>query len=321
MAMKINGITNRMGLVTRRLLLLGFAGILLSGCSPTPGSAPASLQSSNNPLKVMSFNIRYGTANDGPNHWNNRKDLVVKTIRQFDPDLLGLQEALDFQIDYIQQLIPGYVLIGVGRDDGKRKGEHSCILYRSDRLDSTESGTFWFSDTPEVPGSKSWGNSITRICTWTRLVDRSTGKGFYYFNLHLDHISQPSRQRSAILLAERMANRSHRDEPCILSGDFNVGESNPVIAYLTGQSGLDNSPVTPYPLADSFRKVHPDEKQVGSFNEFKGVPDGDKIDYIFISPEWDALAAEIVRTSVDGRYPSDHFPVTAVLSFKSADHK
>lgn len=261
----------------------------------------------------MSFNIRYGTANDGPDHWNNRKTFVTETIRQFGPDLLGLQEALDFQIDFIQQTIPGYASIGVGRDDGKRKGEHSCILYRSDRFEATDSNTFWFSDTPEVPGSKSWGNSITRICTWARFVDRSTGKGFYYYNLHLDHISQPSRQRSAIFLAERMASRSHPDDPCILSGDFNVGETNPVITYLTGHTPLETSSQTPYPLADSFRKVYPDEKQVGTFNSFKGTQDEDKIDYIFISPEWDVLAAEIVRTSYNGRFPSDHFPVTATV--------
>lgn len=269
----------------------------------------------------MSFNIRYGTAPDGPNHWNNRKDMVVETIRTFGPDLLGLQEALDFQIDYIQQSIPGYALIGVGRDDGKRKGEHSCILFRTDRFDAPESGTFWFSDTPEVPGSTSWGNSITRVCSWARLVDRSSGKGFYYFNLHLDHISQPSRQRSAILLAERMANRSHPELPCILSGDFNVGESNPVVAYLTGKSGLENSPKTPYPLVDSFRKIHPDEKQVCTTNQFKEVRDGAKIDYIFTSPEFQPLASEIVRTSFDGRFPSDHFPVTALLRPRPADDK
>jgi len=269
----------------------------------------------------MTFNIRYGTANDGPDHWNNRKTIVFETIRQFGPDILGLQEALDFQIDQIRQAVPGYTLIGVGRDDGKRKGEHSCILFRTDRFDAPESGTFWFSDTPEVPGSKSWGNTITRICSWARLVDRSSGKGFYHFNLHLDHISQPSRQRSAILLAERMANRSHPDLPCILTGDFNVGESNPVIAYLTGRSGLDNSPKNPFPLADSFRKAHPDEKIVGSFNQFKGVLDGDKIDYILISPKIQALAAEIVRTSFESRFPSDHFPVTALLQPWPADPK
>jgi endonuclease/exonuclease/phosphatase family metal-dependent hydrolase len=269
----------------------------------------------------MSFNIRYGTADDGPDHWNNRKMMVFETIRQFGPDILGLQEALDFQIDQIRQAVPGYTLIGVGRDDGKRKGEHSCILYRTDRFDAPESGTFWFSDTPEVPGSKSWGNSITRICSWARLVDRNSGKGFYYFNLHLDHISQPSRQRSAILLSERMANRSHSAEPCILTGDFNVGESNSVIAYLTGRSGLDNSPKTPYPLADSFRKIHPDQKEVGTFNQFKGIRDGDKIDYIFISPEIEVLSAQIVQAAFNGRFPSDHFPVTALLRLWPASGK
>ncbi len=311
--MKIEHAGKRWGWITRRFLLLVILCLCIQGCSPAPSDAPSSLQPPAADLKVMTFNIRYGTAPDGPNHWNNRKEMVADTIRTFGPDLLGLQEALDIQIDYLLQSLPGYALIGVGRDDGKRKGEHSCILYRTDRFDAPESGTFWFSDTPEVPGSKSWGNSITRICSWARLVDHTTRKGLYFFNLHLDHISQPSRQRSAILLAERMANRSHPDLPCILTGDFNVGESNPVIAYLTGQSGLDNSPINPHPLADSFRRVRPDEQNVCSFNQFKGVLDGDKIDYILISPEIRASASEIVRTSYNGRFPSDHFPVTAIL--------
>jgi endonuclease/exonuclease/phosphatase family metal-dependent hydrolase len=319
--MKIELTGYRLGRITRRLLVLAILCLCVQGCSPVPSAAPSALQPPAGDLKVMTFNIRYGTAPDGPNRWDNRKDLVVETLRTFGPDLLGLQEALDIQLYYLLGVFPGYAHIGVGRDDGEHKGEHSSILYRRDRFDAPESGTFWFSDTPEVPGSKSWGNSITRICTWARMVDRNSGKGFYYFNLHLDHISQPSRQRSAILLAERMANRSHPDLPCILSGDFNVGESNPVIAYLTGRSGLDNSPKTPYPLADSFRLVNPDQKDVCTTNQFKGVSDGDKIDYILISPEFQALASEIVRTSFNGRFPSDHFPVTAVLRLGPADGK
>jgi endonuclease/exonuclease/phosphatase family metal-dependent hydrolase len=300
-------------MISRRCCIIAILGLCLLGCTSTPSASPEALKPSTGTLKVMSFNIRYGNAADGPNHWNNRKTMVADTIRTFGPDLFGMQEALDFQIDFLLGSLPGYTVIGVGRDDGKRKGEHSCIFYRTDRFEASESGTFWFSDTPEVPGSKSWGNSITRICTWARLVDRKSGKGIYYFNLHLDHISQPSRQKSAILLAQRMADRSHRDEPCILSGDFNVGESNPVIAYLTGKAPLETSAKSPLPLADSFRKVHPDEKQVCTFNEFKGVLDGDKIDYIFISPGLEALSAEIIRTSAQGRYPSDHFPITAEL--------
>jgi endonuclease/exonuclease/phosphatase family metal-dependent hydrolase len=126
-------------------------------------------------LNVMTFNIRYGTANDGANHWKNRKEMVCDVLRKYRSDLVGVQEALRFQLDYIREEVPGYALIGVGREDGKTKGEYSAILYRSKRLEVNESGTFWLSDTPEIPGSITWGNACTRICTWGRFVDRKTG--------------------------------------------------------------------------------------------------------------------------------------------------
>ena len=128
------------------------------------------------PLTVMSFNVRYGDANDGENRWAARREALFDTIRRQDADLVGLQEALDFQIDEIVGAVSIYAVIGVGRDDGVAEGEYAAILFRKDRLHVADAGTFWFSDTPDVPGSKSWGNNITRICTWARLVDRD-GRG------------------------------------------------------------------------------------------------------------------------------------------------
>ena len=165
----------------------------------------------------MSFNIRYGTAKDGENHWTERREMLLDVIREQDADIVGLQEALASQIDEIVAAVPIYAVVGVGRDDAARAGEFSAILFRKDRLRVAEAGTFWFSDTPSVPGSKSWGNNITRISTWARFVDRD-GRGFYHFNLHLDHESQPSRERSTVLLKQRIdgarggegAGRRHR---------------------------------------------------------------------------------------------------------------
>jgi endonuclease/exonuclease/phosphatase family metal-dependent hydrolase len=258
------------------------------------------------PLNVMTFNIRYGTARDGENGWANRREFLFDVVREQNADVIGLQEALAFQIDEILAAVPGYAVVGVGRDDAARAGEFSAILFKKDRLRVAEAGTFWFSDTPSVPASKSWGNNITRICTWARLVD-ADGRGFYHFNLHLDHESQPSRERSTVLLKQRIDARGFPTEPVIVTGDFNVGERNPALLSLIGGNGD-----TAAAFVDTFRARHPDATAVGTFTGFKlDATSGDKIDYVLVQPGTDVLAADIVRTSRDGRYPSDHFPVVA----------
>ncbi len=187
----------------------------------------------------------------------------------------------------------------MGRDDGGAKGEYSAILFRRDRFRVAEAGTFWFSDTPAVPGSKSWGNNITRICTWARFVD-DDGRGFFHFNVHLDHQSQPSREHSTVLLRSRIDARSIPADPVIITGDFNAGEDNPALATLRG------------PFVDTFRIDRPDEQNAGTFTGFKfGNTTGDKIDYVLVEPGTEVMSAEIVRFSRNERYPSDHFPVVA----------
>jgi endonuclease/exonuclease/phosphatase family metal-dependent hydrolase len=218
------------------------------------------------PIDVMSFNIRYGTANDGENRWANRRGFLIDLLKEHDADLIGLQEALDSQVRELLDDLPAYAAVGVGRDDGARRGEYAAILFRRDRFNVSDSGTFWFSDTPEVIASRSWGNTITRICTWARFVDRG-GRAFWHFNVHLDHQSQPSRK--------------------------------------------------PALLIDTFRARHPDEKVAGTFTGFvAGQTGGPKIDYVLVTPGMDVLDAAIVRTSRDGRYPSDHFPVTARVQLR-----
>jgi endonuclease/exonuclease/phosphatase family metal-dependent hydrolase len=276
----------------------------------------ASTESQSLELWVMTFNIRYGSANDGDNHWKNRKDMVFDVIRDYPSDVVGLQEALRFQIDAIRKEHSVYGEIGVAREDGYEEGEYSSILYRTDRFGVGESGTFWLSDTPEIAGSNTWGAACVRICSWARLIDTKTGKAFYIYNLHLDHVSQPSREKSAVLLAERIKNRRYKD-PFVVTGDFNVGESNPVVKYLKAESGLDldsgQKTVNPVQMVDTFRVLHPDITDVGTFNRFKGNKQGDKIDYIFVQSGTKVLEAQILYDNVDGHYPSDHFPVIARL--------
>lgn len=272
-------------------------------------------------LCVMSFNIRTGNANDGANDWARRRDLVCAVMRRYDADLVGVQEAHRFQIDYIVETLPEYDWIGVGRDDGRRLGEYSAIIYRKDRLEPADAGTFWFSDTPEVPGSITWGNACTRICTWGRFVHAASGQAFYLYNLHLDHVSQPSREKSAVLLTQRIEERAS-DDPVIVTGDFNAGESNYVVRYLTGGMvlALDDGRASSssVPLVDTFREVQPDAAPVGTFNGFKGDRAGDKIDYVLVQPGMKVLDAAILYDNENGRYPSDHFPIMASLSLTGA---
>jgi len=316
----------KFGVGTYALLFSGVVAFVVGasnlGCRrANEEAASASTAQDAQQLQVMTFNIRYGTASDGPNNWQNRKQLVFDVLRDHRPDVVGLQEALHFQIEEIVQAVPGFAYVGVGREDGKTKSEYCAILYRAERLDVSESDTFWLSDTPEVPGSITWGNACTRICTRARFTDKESNRNFYVYNTHLDHVSQPSRERSAVLLMRRIADRRHRD-PVILTGDFNAGEDNRAVVYLKGKSTLPDSEgvqrENPLPLIDTFRALHPDADDVGTFNAFKGERSGPKIDCVFAGPDVKVLAAEILHDNENGRYPSDHFPVTAVVSLAGA---
>jgi len=304
--------------------LLVFCGFCACEAAKGADSSRIKVGANDLQLKVMTFNIRYGSANDGADSWDKRKDMVCNVLRRHVPGIVGLQEALRFQIDYIRAALPEYGEIGVAREDGKINGEYSAILYRADRFGVGEAGTFWLSDTPEVPGSNQWGGACVRICTWARLIENSTGKAFYAFNLHLDHVSQPAREKSAVLLAERIRDRRYK-EPFVVTGDFNVGETSSVVMYLKGDSSLGaragRETVNLVVMVDTFRVLRPSAADVGTFNGFKGNRQGEKIDYVFAPPTVKVLQAEILCDNVDGRYPSDHFPVMARLFLPaSADH-
>jgi endonuclease/exonuclease/phosphatase family metal-dependent hydrolase len=265
-------------------------------------------------INVMTFNVRYGLADDGKDSWEYRKGMVCEVIKQHSPDLIGLQEALRFQMDEILKNFPEYAESGKARD-GDGKGEYSALLYRRDRFDVLESNTFWLSDTPDVP-SAHWGNHHLRICTWARFLDKASNSHFYFYNTHLDHQSQPAREKGVGMIAQRIHSRNHPD-PFILTGDFNAGEDNPAITYLKGESStLGQSPIK---MQDSYRVIHPSEKVVGTFNGFKGTKDRDKIDYVFISEGWQVKAADIVRYQEGGHTPSDHFPVKATIRISSKE--
>lgn len=262
-------------------------------------------------VRVMSYNIRYGTANDGENHWDKRKEFLIATIKAFNPDLLGTQETLGFQRDYLAANLPGYDVLGVGRDDGQEKGEMTALYFKRDRFEKLDGGHFWLSETPEVPGSKSWDTSLTRMVTWVKLRDRRDPKAkpIVYFNTHFDHRGEQARVESARLLRRRLADAS-KTARVLITGDFNAGEgSGPYTALFGADAGA------PSPVVDAYRKIHPAKAaNEGTFSSFKAATtNGPRIDWIGAGASWQVLEAGIDRTEREGRTPSDHFAVFAVL--------
>jgi endonuclease/exonuclease/phosphatase family metal-dependent hydrolase len=260
------------------------------------------------PLKAMTFNLRLATADDGENVWSKRRDLAIKVIRDASPDVLGVQEAQPIQVDELIDALPDYVNVGVGRrPDGS--DEFSAIYFRRDRFHLSDAGTFWLSDTPTIPGSKTWGNELPRIVTWVRLLDRTDKQRIVVINTHWDHQSQPARLNSGKLLAARVHELSGDAEPVIVMGDFNALPNNPAMVALMEQGGL----------RDTFLVAHPDETNISTFNGFGRIPNGPKIDAVLVSPQWQVEDAEIIRTRDGELFPSDHWPVTATVSLPESD--
>ncbi len=288
-----------------RLSCLGSALLLALFAIPLKAQEPSPLA-----VRVMSFNIRYGTANDGENHWSKRKEFLIETIRKFDPDLLGTQETLGFQRDFLQEQLAGYGSLGVGRDDGKDGGEMMALYYRQDRFELLEKGHFWLSELPEQVGSKSWDSSLPRMVTWVRLRDRKIKDGptVLFLNTHFDHKGTVARLESAKLIRSRI-DSLRKDSRVILTGDFNAGAtSEPYRAMFAKESSKTA-------LIDTWRAKNPEAlPDEGTFSGFvEGNTKGPRIDWIGVSDDWKIIQAEIDRTARSGRTPSDHFPVQAIL--------
>lgn len=311
------------GNLARTLFSLLLCTAVLTGCEgvrKAPGLLEVLVPPGPTELTVVTYNIRYGTASDGENRWDNRRAMLVASIRRLAPDVLCLQEALGFQIDYLQREL-GMASLGVGRDDGRSAGEFSAILYRSDRLTAERQRTFWFSDTPEKPGSRSWGNSIPRICTFAQFADPVTGRRFKVFNLHLDHQGEPSRNRSVELLAQATLDTRALGVPVIVAGDFNATPESAALRYMRGEagsaSGASEAASSPR-LIDTLAAAGavPPAAEAGTFHDFKGRTDGQRIDFILTDRVIETSSAGIDRFSEAGRFPSDHFAVWAKLRLK-----
>ena len=265
------------------------------------------------PLRVMSFNVRFGTAPDGPNRWELRHDLLARTIRRFDPDLLGVQEAMDFQCaDLRKALGDGYAFHGAGREDGKERGEFTPVFVRRERFERLAAGHFWLSETPDVAGSVGWDAELPRMASWVKLRDLTAGEGaptpLLFLNTHWDHFGKRARNESAKLIRRRAA-EINPGGPVVIVGDFNSREDDEDYATLVRHAD-DTGPR----YLDAYREIHPDRQtDEATFHGFKGGKEGSRIDWIIHTPDLRATEAHIDRSSEDGRYPSDHYPITALL--------
>ena len=276
--------------MTRRLracaMLLGL--LLLAAAMPSAGTT----------LRVMTFNVRV-PVDTGMNAWAHRRDLMVQVIAAAHPDVLGTQELTEEQGQYLAAHLPGYAWFGQGREGGT-KGEHMGVFYRTDRLQVVRSGDFWLSDTPDVPGSRTWGQPYPRMVTWARFRLRHGGGTFDYFNTHFPY--RPEDTRARMLSAQEIMRRIGQlpaSAAVILAGDFNCGPDSPVHALLTRS------------LRDARDAAASSSGPAKTFHDFTGIPN-QRIDWI-LSRGFSVRGVRTITTHDGARYPSDHFPVLAEL--------
>lgn len=254
-------------------------------------------------LQVMSFNIRYNNAGDGVNAWPNRVEMVNGLLNFYEPDIFGLQEALYEQITDIQKALPEYEWIGVGRDDGDKAGEFAPLFFNTRKFIRIESGHFWLAENCEQ-AELGWDAACKRIVTWGKFQSKVSGKRFFVFNTHFDHIGVEARKNSAMLIRNKIEELTRGSQlPVILSGDFNLtDESQPIQMikkYLNDSRKISQQ--APY-------------GPVGTFNGFKPGSEGNnRIDYLFVSDGIKVLKYATLSDSKEGRTPSDHLPVFVKL--------
>lgn len=261
-------------------------------------------------IKVMSWNIRLDTPNDGESQWKFRKESLCYEIRKQSPDLVGVQEALHNQMKDMRKRLKGYCNVGVGRDDGKKSGEYSAIFYKRKHIKAIRSGTFWLSETPDIAGSRGWDAACNRVVTWAEFREKSSGKHFVMFNTHFDHIGDTARIESAILIISKAKSISGK-LPLILTGDLNVTDKHRAYRILTYS---ENEVVLSDTRVRAGAEIKgPDFTFVGFDPEF--IPT-QVIDYIFTSWDFNVISNHILDFRQNIPYFSDHLPVISVLEFR-----
>lgn len=283
--------------------LLLFA-CLFCGCTPSSNKSEDDLHfeegGKTTELKVISYNIRLSTGNDGDNSWQYRKQASVNMIRAEKPTLIGLQEMLSDQVNYLLESLPEYKMIGVGRDDGAKAGEYMAIFYRPDKVELLEWNTFWLSETPDVP-SKGWDASYKRTCTWATFRSLATGTTFAHFNTHLDHQGVVAQREGLRLVVSKIKELIPADMPVFLTGDFNIPTDNEAFAVVEGV------------LSDA-RKTSPESDKRATYNAWGGREA--TIDHIFYRKATPYVFKVLRNENYGAPYISDHYPVSLVATIK-----
>jgi len=256
-----------------------------------------------NELTVISYNIRYDNPNDGENQWKYRKERVANYIKEIRPDIIGMQEVLDPQLVFLDVSLTEFSFVGVGREDGKTKGEYSPILYNSNSLSLLQTDTFWLSETPTVI-SVGWDAALERICTYAQFEHKETGQKFWVFNTHFDHIGELARIQSAKLINQKVKMLNMNNSPVVITGDFNLTP--------------DTAPIKIFQNAykDVMQKTPANANNYATFTGFDKLSNGeDRIDYIFQKGLKMLEATHVWLKTTSGGWASDHHPVEAIFSF------
>ncbi|MBN2367024.1 MAG: endonuclease/exonuclease/phosphatase family protein [Calditrichaeota bacterium] len=263
-------------------------------------------------FRIMSFNVRYDSQSDDYHSWKNRRERVSRLIQFYDPDIIGFQETFKHQLEYLNNQLPSYNWIGVGREDGRESGEFSPIFFKRNRLKLLQQDSFWLSEQPEIPGSIGWDAKYSRLVTCCILKEAKLNDKFSIFNTHLDHDGETARIQSTKLIMKKIKNYAS-DIPAIITGDLNtLPESEPYRILLSDQR---------FRLRDAFHHSHyPHYGPDYTFNGFGMRATQGRIDYILATEHWKIWRSAIVPEFWNNFYSSDHFPVIADISLKNVEH-
>jgi endonuclease/exonuclease/phosphatase family metal-dependent hydrolase len=260
-------------------------------------------------INVITWNIRFDNPGDGENRWDERKENLVGLLREYDPDIFGIQEGLLHQVIYIDSLLADYGFIGKGRDDGMEAGEFCAVFYKKTRFLLLQQGLFWLSETPGTP-SRGWDAAFSRICVYGLFESMNPRHRFLVFNTHLDHMGILAREKSIDLILEKADELNPDHLPVIILGDFNLEPGDPAFANLLN------------PYMDSRTACTGEiSGPEGTYNAFRfDLPVTQRIDYIFVSKgKSEVKKYQVIADANDGLYPSDHFPVFATLKIRMGD--
>jgi endonuclease/exonuclease/phosphatase family metal-dependent hydrolase len=254
---------------------------------------------------IATFNIRYDNPQDDPNTWENRRLAVSQLIGFHGFDIFGIQEGLRHQLKDLEDLLPHFDFVGVGRDDGKEKGEYTAIFYKKDKFSVKKTSTFWLAPETDHP-NKGWDAALPRICTWAKMEELETGREFYAFNTHFDHRGEEARNKSAALILEKIKAINKENLPVLLMGDFNVDQSTEAYHLLQNAPGMKDT----YKVADFVYANN------GSTNSFDLTQSTERIiDHIFVSESVKVKKYGLLTDTYHNRFPSDHFPVMAIIAW------